>query len=127
VCAAACIKILTASYFMATETRDTSNAIRAAESSAECYKAASGDIAEIARIMGGVPANIDGAAAAVFYYDNDWQICGEQDAAYVLRLVDKGPAPGLASLASGDLSVKKLTGEEIIAFPVAARAGGGIG
>ena len=121
VCAAACIKILAASYFMATETRDMSNAIRAAENSAECYKAVSGDVGKTALIMGGIPANVDGSDAAVVYYDKDWRVCGEQGAVYVLRLVDKSPATGLAALASGDLSVEKLTGEEIIAFSVAAR------
>ena len=121
VCAAACIKILTASYFMATETRDTSNAIRAAESSAECYKAVSGDIEMTARIMGGVAVNIDGSAAAVIYFDKDWRVSGEQDAAYLLRITDDGPAAGPAALSSGSLSVEKLNGGEILAFPVAAR------
>ena len=122
VCAAACIKILAASYFMATETRDTSNAIHAAESSAECYKAVSGDIGKTAQIMGGITVNIDGAAAAIVYYDKDWRVCGEQDAVYVLQIVDGSLAGAPTGLASGSLSVvKKLDGGEILAFPVAAR------
>ena len=121
VCAAACIKILAASYFMATETRNMSNAIRAAENSAECYKAVSGDVEKTAQIMGGIPINIDGADAAIVYYDSNWRVCGEQGAVYLLRLVDTSPETGLAALASGDLSVEKLTGEEILAFSVATR------
>ena len=117
-CAAACVRILTSSYFMATETRDINNAIRAAETGAECYKAVSGNIGEMARILGGHAVSIDGAAAAVMYYDKEWEACNEQDAYYMLRIVsgDTGPA----ALSSGELSVEKLTGEEILAFPVAA-------
>ena len=120
-CAAACIKILTASYFMATVTRDTNNAIRAAESSAECYKAVSGDLGKTAEIMGGTNVMVGGSAAAVVYYDKDWALCGEQDAAYVLKIVSGSAAGATSGLAAGDLTVEKLTGEIILTFPVAAR------
>ena len=117
ICAAACIKILTASYIMAADASDISNAIRAAETGAECYKAVSGDIGEMARILGGGAVVIDGASAAVIYYDKDWTACEEQDAYYMLRLISGKPGP--AALLSGELSVEKLTGEEILAFSVA--------
>ena len=117
VCAAACIKILTASYFMATATRDTSNAIRIAESSAECYKAVSGDIAKTAQIMGGTTAGIRGSETAVVYFDGHWQVCGEEEAAYTLKIVSERRA----GLAAGTLSVERSDGGEILAFPVAAR------
>ena len=121
ICAAACVRILTASYFMATETREMSNAIRTAESSAECYKAVSGDIGKAAQVLGGSSVSIDGSAAAVVYYNKDWRVCGEGEAHYVLRLVSGGDAAGAAKLLPGELSIEKLTGEEIIAFSVAAR------
>ena len=122
VCAAACVKILTASYFMATDARDTGFAIRAAESSAECYKALSGDIGKTAEIIGGSSVSIDGASAVVVYYDEDWRVCGENNAEYILRLVNgKTTAGGSAPLLSADLSVSRLDGEEILAFAVAAR------
>ena len=125
ICAAACVKILTASYFMAIETRDISNAIRTAESSAECYKAVSGDIGKTAEILGGSAVNVDGLPAAVIYYDKDWQACGENDAAYMLRLVSGDAASGSSALRTGELSVEKLTGEEILAFTLAAKGNKG--
>jgi hypothetical protein len=121
VCAAACVKILTASFFMAEETRDINNAIKVAESSAESYKAAAGDIGTTARLMGGDAVSIGGADAVIMYYDEDWRACGEENAAYMLRLINGDSAP--AQLAQGELSVEKLTGEVILAFPVAAVLG----
>ena len=123
-CAAACIKILTASYFMAIETRNTNNAIRAAESSAECYKAVSGDIGKTAEMMGGAKETVGASGAAVVYYDKDWNACAEKDAAFLLRIVDGSPAGRTSGLAVGSLSVEKITGEEILAFSLAAGAGG---
>ena len=120
-CAAACIKILTASYFMATETRDTNNAIRAAESIAECYKAVSGDVGKMAEIISGATAT---ASDAVVYYDKDWHVCGEKDAAYVLSIVSVSQTGAPADLKVGRLTVEKSTGEEILAFSIAARGGG---
>ena len=117
ICAAACIKILSASYFMASETRDINNAIQVAESGAECYKAVSGDIGKMARLLGGNAVSIEGAAAAVMYYDKDWKACNEQNACYMLRLVSGNTET--QALLSVELSVEKLTGEEILAFPVA--------
>jgi len=123
ICAAACVRILTASYFMATEANDMSNAVRVAESGAESYKAVSGDMAKTAEILEGNSVIIDGEAGVIVYYDNDWRVCGEADAYYVLRLVSLSDTSGPQSLLSGELSVGKLSGEEIIAFPVAARGG----
>ena len=117
ICAAACVKILASSYFIASETRDINNAIRAAQTGAECYKAVSGDIGEMARILDGYTFSVDGADSVVMYYDNNWEACGEANAQYVFRLVSGAPGP--ASLQTGELSVAKLIGEEIIAFSVA--------
>ena len=121
ICAAACVRILTASYFMATEARDVSNAIRAAESGAECYKAISGDVAKVAEIMGGSTASLDGASAAIVYYDEEWRVCGEDYAAFKLCLVGGNPEAGSGAALPGELSVEKLSGEVIIAFAIAAR------
>ena len=123
VCAAACVKIMTVSYFIASETRDISYAIKAAESTAECYKAVSGDFGITARIMGGRAVDINGTNAMITYYDEKWNVCGEGDAAYVLRLLSVDRATGPKSLLSSELSIERLSGEEIIAFPVAAREG----
>ena len=119
VCAAACVKILTASHFMATDTRDTSFAIRVAENCAECYKAVSGDAGKDAQILGGSTTGADNTL--VVYYDKSWKTCGEKDAAYKLTMANAAPqdAGKAATLTSCDLSVAKLTGEVLITFPVA--------
>ena len=121
ICAAACVRILTESYFMATETRQMNNAIRAAENGAECFKAVLGDVTRTAEILGGRYESIDGAGAAVVYYDRDWRTCAESDAHYILRLVGGIAESGPLALQPGELSIEKLTGEEILAFSVAAR------
>ena len=118
ICAAACVKILTESYFMATDSRNMSNAIQAAESCAECYKAAAGDIGKVAELLGG---KTESAAAATVYYDKDWLVCGEGHAVYKMRLTSGPPEEGLVSLYSGELSVEKLTGEVLLTFNVTAR------
>ena len=119
ICAAACVRILVASYFMATETRDMSNAITAAETGAECFKAVSGDIGKVAQIFGGNPISADGSV--VVYYDKEWLECSEEHAAYRLRLVREDPAVGSAMLISGEITVERLDGEVILIIPVAAR------
>ena len=121
ICAAACVKILTASYFMATGARDIGNAVRAAETGAECFKAVSGDIAKTAEILGGSSVSIGGSTAAVVYYDTDWRTCGESEAQYILRLVSGGAAGGPVAPQQGELSVGTMDGEEILAFAIAAR------
>jgi hypothetical protein len=123
VCAAACVRILTESYFIASETRDISNAIHAAESGAECFKAVSGDIEKVAEILGGKTIRVDGDAVAIVYYDRNWRVCNEEDAVYRLRLISETPESEPRSLLTGELSVEKLTGEVIVSLMVAARGG----
>ena len=121
ICAAACVRILVASYLMATEGRDMSNAIRAAESGAECYKAVSGDVVKMAEIMGGNSAETGSGATAIVYYDKNWSVCDEQYAEYILRAIRENRLMGSTVLLSSELSVEKLSGEVIITIPVAAR------
>ena len=123
ICAAACVKILAASYFMATSARDKSNAIRAAETGAECFKAVFGDIAKTAEILGGSSVNINGASEAVVYYDKDWRVCDEKDAVYIMRLLSGNAVADPAQPLSGELLVGMMEGEEILSFPIAARKG----
>ena len=124
-CAAACVRILASSYLMAVESRDKLNAIRAAESGAECFKAVSGDAVKLAEIIGGTYENIDGSAMVVVYYNNEWDVCDmtDQNVRYILRLVIDDSAEQLSTLSSGELIIEKSTGERIIAIPVAARGG----
>jgi len=125
ICAATCARILTTAYFNARDSKDLSNAILAAENGAEVFKATGGVPGRVAQMLGGVTAMVDGAPAAIIYYDKQWTVCGEDDAFYRLLLVVGGPESGLPQLLSGDLTVEKLTGEEILAFPVMVRRGTG--
>ena len=121
VCAAACVKILTDAYFTTNHSKDVSNALLAAENSAESFKAAGGDLSQVARILGGDASTLNGAPVVIVYFDKQWSACGDvSGASYVLRLtVSQGNS---SSLQSGDISVEKLTGEELVALTVTARS-----
>ena len=121
ICAAACVRILTESYFMATDSRNTGNAIQAAESAAECYKAVKGDVAKVAEIMGGASSGTSGAGVAFIYYDEDWTVCSELRASYRMRLTSGSETVGPVRLYPGELSVEKLDGEVLLALTVTAR------
>ena len=120
ICAAACVRIIVSAWYMARESRDINNAIHAAESGAESYKAVAGDISKTAGILGGNVRGADGAA--VVYYDSKWRVCPEDDAdaCYMMKLTSGSPGAGDTLLVAGELSVARLTGEELITFPLAA-------
>jgi len=127
ICAAACISILTASYFYATDSQSAGNAILKAETAAELYKATGGDVVMITSFLGGVVESVGvghpGAVQAAVYYNNAWQISNELTASYVLRINSTGASYyslGIR-LESGYLTVEKITGEQFVAFPLAAR------
>jgi len=123
ICAVACISILTSAYFTANDSKATSHAILVAESGAEVFKATGGDFAAVADIMGGFTKQGDsGSAVVAVYYDSSWQVSSEANADYLLNLVVDAPGNANDStLVTGELSVEKVTGEELVAFSVAAR------
>ena len=126
ICAAACVRIITSAWYTARESRDINNAIHAAESGAESYNAVVGDLGKAAAVLGGKVGSVDGASAALVYYDSKWYVCAEadEDARYVMRLKSEGPEPGGSFLIPGELSVLRLTGETLVAFPLAALRSG---
>ena len=119
VCATACIKIVTSAYFYAVESRDVSNAILVAESGADSFKAVSGDFGIAADLLGGVAINRGGSTVLLVYYDENWQVSGEETAEYVLSLTDKQSGGQQARLLRADLSVEKIDGDELVSIPVA--------
>jgi len=125
VCAAACIRILTAAYFTANDSQATSHAVLRAESAAEVFKAVDGDLAAVARIMGADSASGGHQSDfIVIYYDSSWQLSDESTASYVLNLRSYPPqSPDDFSLVTGVLTVSKTTDEVLVAFPVATRSG----
>ena len=125
ICAAACVRILTAAYFTANDTQATSHAVLRAESAAEVFKATSGDVDAIASVLGGTSGTAaDGVAGVAVYYDSSWQISNEGNASYHLGLAIYPPQnPNDAHLLNGEIWVVKITGEELVSFPVATRSG----
>ena len=120
ICASACVKIFVNSYSTAVNTKDINNALLIAESGAECFKAVGGDVFEIADVLSG--SVMDGTDAVEVYYNKEYRVCPEDSAVYVMRL-DGRYAEDLEALKFGDISVRKITGEEIIAFTAAVRCG----
>ena len=124
ICAAACVRILTAAYFTANDTQATSNAVLKAESAAETFKATNGDIDAIASILGGTSGTAaDGVAGVAVYYDSSWQVTTEGNASYHLGLAIYPPEnPSDTHLLNGEVWVVKITGEGLVSFPVSTRS-----
>jgi len=135
ICAAACISILTAAYFYTVDSKATDNALIKAQSAAEIFKATGGDFGAMTSILGGAKAQeADEAEEAdmpltivvssmVVFYDSDWRSCGFDDAVYLLSLTVDSPEQfgSELSLATGLITVSKVSGGELISFPLAAR------
>ena len=120
ICAAACVKILASAFLTARESKDVSGAVLIAQSAVESYKSVAGDIGKVAQLLGGTSENVGNGIALTVYYDKQWQVCGKDDANYIMRLTNSQPEASTPHLLSGELLVEKLTGEELVAFPVAA-------
>ena len=124
ICAVACISILTSAYFTANDSQATNHAILKAESAAEAFKATDGDIEAIANVLGGTSGTAaDGVSGVAVYYDSSWQVCSEGNASYQLGLVVYAPGDQKPGLIKGEITVLKITGEELVSFPIATRGG----
>ena len=122
ICAVACVSILATAFFYAGDSNAAGNALIAAESGAEIFKATGGDFGAVADMLGGAAEGSGSSGSVVVYYDKAWQVCGIADARYFLHFVGVTPdaSPG-SNLVAGEMIVAKITGEELVAFPVAAR------
>jgi len=129
ICAAACISILTTAYFYTKDSAATNNAILKAESAAELFKATGGDYNHVADMLGGSSSRDSSFASMVtVYYDSLWNTCTSFEASYVLRMFvveTSNTAPDF-TLIAGNVTVERVSGEELIFFPVAARAESGV-
>ena len=130
-CAAICVKIFVVSFMVVSDVNDTTNALRIAQNGAECYKAVSGDAEYAASILnGGVSVSKDDSGNSVVYYNENWAACEKAEAVYILKFTeDKGKYAEESvseTLLFNNISVEKITGEEITALTVAA-IGKGIG
>jgi len=122
ICAAACINILTAAFFISNNTSAEDHAILRAESAAEVFKATGGDEGAVMSILGGTSGVRGGYPGVTVFYDTGWQNSSEENASYVLHIGYR-PTGISNSLVVAELTVDRITGEELVAFPLAARAG----
>jgi hypothetical protein len=123
-CAAVCVKLIAEAHLITTRNNDVKNAIIAAESGAECFKAYGGDMGMAAAALGGSYAG----AADVFhvYYDSEWRICREADSVYIMS-VTASVSPDFTALLTGHVTVTKNTGAELLSLPVNVARNGGPG
>ena len=113
ICAVACVRIISTAYLYSKDSRDVGFAIIAAENLAESFKAS--------------PDNFDRAQISI-YYDKDWQPVTHADSSYVaffdISNITEYPTHRLIE---GNINVKRITGDELISFNVAAILNAGQG
>lgn len=114
-CAAVCVKLVAEAHVITTRNNDKKNAIIAAESGAECFKAYAGDMVKTAAALGG---NYSGSADILHvYYDGEWRVCREEDSVYIMSVTGSVSAD-YKVLLTGYIIVAKNTGEELLSLPV---------
>jgi len=113
ICAVACIRIISTAYLHSRDSRDVGFAIIAAENMAESFKAS--------------PDNFDRAQTNI-YYDKNWQIVTHADSSYVAFFdISNITEYTTHKLIEGNINVKRITGDELISFNVAAISNAGQG
>jgi len=128
ICAVACISILTAAYFNASDSKATSHAVLKAESAVESFKMTGDDFASLANIIGGTTTvtglGSAGVATVAVYYDNSWSVTDAENASFALYLViESAQNIGDYDLIKGHVTVEKITGEELVTLQAAVRHG----
>ena len=122
-CAAICVGLFVRAEVMSRDSADLNRAVTEARSAAECFKAAGGDLAETARLMGGELAG----GKLYLEYDGNWNKLAPGTAgAYELQLLAT-PGDGYRS---ASLTVKRYDvrdgfdpGESILAWEIAVLEG----
>lgn len=84
--AAVCLRMFTAARLAASYSDNVSLAVVQAQSAAECFKTARGDLADAASLLGAEATE----TGLIAYYDKAWEICGESDAVFTLTLTANG-------------------------------------
>lgn len=115
ICSAVCLKLFVAARETADKSRELSFAVLSAQSVAECYKAAEGDMEELSGMLSG---SVSEKSVSV-YYDRRWQISSWEDCCYVLELSENSNV--------ADIIVKNVeNGNEIYRISTAISAGGAV-
>ena len=114
--AAVCVRLFAAAGLTAADSRAKSQAVLAAESAAECFKAAGGDLEKTAAYLGADAGQED---TLILYYDEDWQLQTEPGT-YRLKLQRSQEPEGLAL---ADIRVSDGQTETLLFTLQAASAG----
>ena len=117
-CASAYAGIFVESYITSSDARNLNHALVAAKNGAERYKAF-GDVRVAAQSLGGLVSGA-GEEDVIVYYNEDWQVSGEDGAAFVMSIRRVDGEPQFLR----ELSIEKvagIAGEEILSFTVSAR------
>lgn len=114
---AICVHLFAQSYQTAKHSEELTNSVLQAESAAELYKSAAGDLQQTADLLAAQWEEDKGLLAS---YDASWQIV-QQDGAYLLTMteVQRGPVP------TAEIIVSALDGREIYRLTVKAYQPGG--
>ena len=121
ICAVACVKIFVVSFLITVDSVDIRNALHAAESVAETYKATAGDTGRAVRILSDEFGYYNNNSISI-YYDYRWQPSGSNEASFVLHLI-KHDSEAPVVLSDVTVSRKEPGGEltELVSLPVAVR------
>ena len=124
ICAAACISILTAAYFYTNDSKAANHAVLKAESGAEIFKASGGDYGKITELLRGIAGtDINGNSSITVFYNGLWQVSTITEAEYFMIIISEDPQQfaNNHTLSTSILTVNKITGEELVSLPLAAR------
>ena len=78
---AICVSLFVQARLMSQDSEDCTQALRLAQSAAECYKAGSGKLSSLENLF---PQGAVEEAGFVAYFDDQWQPCDQQSARYRL-------------------------------------------
>ena len=125
-CAAICVGLFVRSEVMSQDSADLNRAVAEARSTAECFKAAGGDLEKTAELTGGEV--LDGDALFI-EFDENWQKlpAGGQGTFELTIVPEQPPAGGFLDYTRALLEVKRYTraegeavGEGILLWDIAA-------
>ena len=121
ICAVACVKIFVVSFLITVDSVDIRNALHAAESVAETYKAVAGDTGRAVRILSNEFGYYSNNSISM-YYNYLWQPSGSDEASFVLHLIQHDSEAPVV-LSDVTVSRKEPGGEltELVNLPVAIR------
>ncbi len=111
-CAAICIGLFVRSELVSQDSADLNCALAQAKNASECFKAAGGDLDQIAGLLGGEVEN----GVLTLRYDASWNTADASQAVFRLELSsDSG-----AAYPRGTVTVWGRDDEELLSWPVAA-------